>query len=63
MSLVGVTGIGVAAKAAGNSKDEKSAQNVVYDQDVRFHPCVRKFRARGCLAALASSGRTILSAD
>jgi len=34
MSLVGVTGIGVAAKAAGNSKDEKSAQNVVYDQDV-----------------------------
>ncbi len=34
MSLVGVTGIGLATKAAGNSSKEKEVNNVVYDQDV-----------------------------
>ncbi|MEO8766505.1 MAG: RidA family protein [Ginsengibacter sp.] len=34
MSLVGVTGIGLGAKAASHVSEEKSVQNVVYDQDV-----------------------------
>ena len=34
MSLVGVTGIGLAAKATTSGKEEKIVQNVVYDQDV-----------------------------
>jgi len=34
MSLVGVTGIGLAAKATASGKEEKIVQNVVYDQDV-----------------------------
>jgi enamine deaminase RidA (YjgF/YER057c/UK114 family) len=34
MSLVGVTGIGLSAKAAKNSSDEKEVSNIVYDQDV-----------------------------
>ncbi|MEO6221592.1 MAG: RidA family protein, partial [Ginsengibacter sp.] len=34
MSFVGATGIGLGAKAAGNFKEEKSVNNVVYDQDV-----------------------------
>ena len=34
MSFAGVTGIGLAAKAATNSREEKTVQNVVYDQDV-----------------------------
>jgi 2-iminobutanoate/2-iminopropanoate deaminase len=34
MSLVGVTGIGLAAKASTNASEEKHAHNVVYDQDV-----------------------------
>lgn len=34
MSLVGVTGTGLATKAAGNSSKEKEVNNVVYDQDV-----------------------------
>ena len=34
MSLVGVTGIGLAAKATASDKEEKIVQNVVYDQDV-----------------------------
>jgi 2-iminobutanoate/2-iminopropanoate deaminase len=34
MSLVGVTGIGLGAKAATNAREEKIVQNVVYDQDV-----------------------------
>jgi len=33
-SLVAVTGLGYAAKAATNSRDEKEAHNVVYDQDL-----------------------------
>ncbi len=33
MSLVGVTGIGLATKAAGNPSKEKEVNNVVYDQD------------------------------
>lgn len=34
MSLVGVTGIGLATKATGNPSKEKEVNNVVYDQDV-----------------------------
>lgn len=34
MSVVGVTGIGLAAKATADSREEKIGQNVVYDQDV-----------------------------
>lgn len=34
MSVVGVTGIGLAAKATADSREEKIVQNVVYDQDV-----------------------------
>lgn len=34
MSLVGVTGIGLGAKAANNPSKEKEVNNVVYDQDV-----------------------------
>jgi 2-iminobutanoate/2-iminopropanoate deaminase len=33
-SLVGVTGLGLAAKATTNANDEKEVFNVVYDQDV-----------------------------
>jgi len=33
-SLLGVTGIGLAAKAGTNSNDEKEVGNIVYDQDV-----------------------------
>ena len=33
-SLVGVTGLGLMAKAKTNSSDEKQSLNVVYDQDV-----------------------------
>ena len=34
MSLVGVTGIGMAAKAAADNKEEKIVGSVEYDQDV-----------------------------
>ena len=34
LSIVGVTGIGLAAKATTNSREEKNVQSVEYDQDV-----------------------------
>ena len=34
ISLAGVTGIGLVAKATANAREEKHVQNVVYDQDV-----------------------------
>ncbi len=34
MSLAGVTGIGLATKAATNTSEKKEVTNVVYDQDV-----------------------------
>ena len=34
LSIVGVTGIGLGAKATTNSREEKSVQGVEYDQDV-----------------------------
>jgi hypothetical protein len=33
-SLVGVTGLGLIAKAKTNSNDEKEVNGIVYDQDV-----------------------------
>lgn len=53
MSLVGVTGIGLGAKAAANAREEKNVQNVVYDQDV---PLFSQSTKLGNLVFIAGQG-------
>src|SRR4051812_9785434 len=52
-SFVGVTGLGLAAKAATNSNNEKEVQNVVYDQDVPLFSQITKL---GNLVFIAGQG-------
>jgi len=52
-SLLGVTGLGLAAKAGTNSNDEKEVQNVVYDQDVPLFSSSTKY---GGLVFIAGIG-------
>ena len=53
MSLVGVTGIGLGAKATANAREEKHVQNVVYDQDV---PLFSRSTKLGNLVFIAGKG-------
>jgi 2-iminobutanoate/2-iminopropanoate deaminase len=52
-SLLGVTGIGLAAKAGTNSNDEKEVGNIVYDQDV---PLFSRSTKYGGLVFIAGIG-------
>src|SRR3954468_1303581 len=52
-SLLGVTGLGLAAKASTNFNDEKEVQNVVYDQDVPLFSSSTKL---GNLVFIAGQG-------
>ena len=52
-SLLGLTGIGLAAKAKGDSITEKEVQNVVYDQDVPLFSGATKF---GGMVFIAGKG-------
>jgi len=52
-SLLGVTGLGLAAKAGTNSNDEKEVQNIVYDQDVPLFSQITKL---GNLVFIAGQG-------
>ena len=52
-SLVGVTGLGLAAKATTNSADEKKVSDIVYDQDVPLFSQITKL---GNLVFIAGQG-------
>src|SRR5215212_6549783 len=52
-SLLGLTGMGLAAKAKTNSIDEKEALNVVYDQEVPLFSGATKF---GGMVFIAGKG-------
>lgn len=52
-SLLGLTGISLAAKAKSNSSDEKEVLNVVYDQDVPLFSGATKF---GGMVFIAGKG-------
>jgi 2-iminobutanoate/2-iminopropanoate deaminase len=52
-SLLGVTGLGLAAKAHTNSNYEKEVQNIVYDQDVPLFSQITKL---GNLVFIAGQG-------
>ena len=52
-SLLGVTGIGLAAKAGTNSNDEKEVGDIVYDQDV---PLFSRSTKYGNLVFIAGIG-------
>ena len=52
-SLLGVTGIRLAAKAGTNSNDEKEVGNIVYDQDVPLFSGATKF---GGMVFIAGKG-------
>src|SRR3954467_14200525 len=52
-SLLGVTGLGLAAKAGTNSNDEKEVGNIVYDQDV---PLFSRSTKYGNLVFIAGIG-------
>ena len=52
-SIVAATGLGYAAKAAANSRDEKEAHNVVYDQVV---PLFSQHTILGNLVFIAGQG-------
>jgi len=53
ISLAGVTGIGLVAKATANTREEKQVQNVVYDQDV---PLFSQSTKLGNLVFIAGQG-------
>ena len=42
-SLLGLTGIGLTAKAKSNSSNEKEVQNIVYDQEIPLFSGATKF--------------------
>ena len=52
-SLLGLTGIGLTAKAKSNSSNEKEVQNIVYDQDVPLFSGATKF---GGMVFIAGKG-------
>jgi len=52
-SLLGVTGLGLATKAATNSNDEKEVENIVYDQDIPLFSSSTKL---GNLVFIAGQG-------
>ena len=52
-SLLGLTGIGLTAKAKSNSSNEKEVQNIVYDQDIPLFSGATKF---GGMVFIAGKG-------
>jgi len=52
-SLLGVTGLGLVAKANSNSNDEKEVDGIVYDQDVPLFSQITKL---GNLVFIAGQG-------
>ena len=52
-SIVAATGLGYAAKAATDSRDEKEAHNVVYDQDI---PLFSQHTILGNMVFIAGKG-------
>ena len=52
-SLLGLTGIGLTAKAKSDSSNEKEVQNIVYDQDIPLFSGATKF---GGMVFIAGKG-------
>jgi len=52
-SLLGLTGIGLTAKAKSNSSNEKEVQNIVYDQEIPLFSGATKF---GGMVFIAGKG-------